>query len=106
MTFMADGASSYMRWCAGGNGEDMRLSAAGGLSIGSTTDAGAGNLLVNGSIQFGTFTVATLPAGTTGKAVNCSNVRVSGEGAGLGTGGLVSYNTSWKVAGTNVVAAA
>lgn len=55
------------------------------------------------------YTVATLPTASsfTGKTVFCSNVRVSGEGAGVGTGGMVNSNGSvWKVAGTNVTAAA
>jgi len=52
--------------------ERMRLSVAGGLSIGTTTDAGATNLLVAGRIVSGGvvrlkgYTFATLPAGTQG----------------------------------------
>lgn len=54
------------------NVERMRLSTAGGLSIGTTTDAGATNLLVAGRIVSGGvvrlkgYTFATLPAGTQG----------------------------------------
>jgi hypothetical protein len=58
------------------------------------------------------YTVATLPAGSTGMMAWCSNCRVFNgagvqEGAGSGTGGLVTYNgTAWKIAGTNVTAVA
>lgn len=54
------------------NVERMRLSTAGGLSVGTTTDAGATNLLVAGRIVSGGvvrlkgYTFATLPAGTQG----------------------------------------
>jgi hypothetical protein len=58
-------------------------------------------------IQLAVYTVATLPAAATGDTAFASNVRVSGEGAGAGTGGIVSYNgTNWKVAGTNTTAVA
>jgi hypothetical protein len=59
------------QWWAGA-ARRMTLSAAGGLSIGTTTDAGATNLLVAGSIVSGGvvrlkgYTFATLPAGTQG----------------------------------------
>lgn len=58
------------------------------------------------------YTVGTLPSGAAGKTVFCSNVRVfngtgTQEGAGVGTGGIVSYNgTAWKIEGTNVTAVA
>jgi hypothetical protein len=60
-----------MAFGAGGS-EKMRISSAGGLSIGTTTDAGATNLLVAGRIVSGGvvrlkgYTFATLPAGTQG----------------------------------------
>ena len=38
--------------------EKMRLSASGGLSLGSFTDPGAGNLYVNGSAGFGTSSIS------------------------------------------------
>jgi len=85
----------------------------GGVVIGSSTSSpGAGILSVAKQIQFGSFTVATLPAGSAGQTVFCSNCRMFNgagvqEGAGSGTGGLVSHNgTAWKIAGTNVTAVA
>ncbi len=69
--------------------------------------------MLNGiTLRFATYTVASLPAGSTGDTVFASNCRVfngagTQEGAGLGTGGLVTYNgTAWKIAGTNVTAVA
>lgn len=64
------------------------------------------------AIKLAAFTVATLPAGSAGMTVFCSNVRVFNgagvqEGAGVGTGGTVIHNgTAWKIAGTNVTAVA
>ncbi len=59
------------------------------------------------------YTVATLPTpGTAGRMAWASNCRVFNgagvqEGAGAGTGGLVTDNgTAWKIAGTNVTAVA
>lgn len=59
------------------------------------------------------YTVATLPTpGTAGRVAWASNCRVfngagTQEGAGVGTGGLVTDNgTAWKIAGTNVTAVA
>lgn len=101
--------------------ESLRLHQSTGVTVGSTsiaTDPGADNLLVSGIAQAvsgvipGSFTVAGLPAGATGKTVWCSNCRVfngagTQEAAAGGTGGLVSYNGSaWKIAGTNINAVA
>lgn len=44
LNIAATHASGVVRFTAGGNAEDMRLSATGGLSIGDTTDPGAGGL--------------------------------------------------------------
>lgn len=59
------------------------------------------------------YTVAALPTpGTAGRLAWASNCRVfngagTQEGAGAGTGGLVTDNgTNWKIAGTNVTAVA
>jgi hypothetical protein len=92
------------------NAESARI--AGGFSVGTTSDPGSGNLIVAGGLIPGSFTVATLPAGATGKTVWCSNCRAFNgagvqEGAGVGTGCLVIYNSAaWKIAGTNITAAA
>lgn len=64
------------------------------------------------NIGIASYTVAALPAGTTGAMVFATNCRMFNgagvqEGAGAGTGGLVTYNgTAWKIAGTNVTAVA
>lgn len=50
ITYMADNATSVMKWATGGNGLKMQLSAAGGLGIGTTTDPGAGGLQMNAKI--------------------------------------------------------
>jgi hypothetical protein len=91
-------------------GEIIRFHGSTGVSVASATDPGIGNLSVSNALQVGSFTVAGLPSGVTGRTVFCSNCRMlqSGgtvEGAGSGTGGYVTYNgTAWKVAGTNVTA--
>jgi hypothetical protein len=95
--------------------EAIRFQPSGGVSVGATaiaSDPGIGNLNVTNAIIPGSFTVATLPTGSTGKMVHCSNCRMFNgagvqEGAGAGTGGLVSYNSAaWKIPGTNVTAVA
>lgn len=56
------------------------------------------------------FTVATTPSASAlgaGALIYVTDMRVSGEGPGAGTGGHASSNGSaWRVAGTNTVAAA
>lgn len=91
----------------------MTLQSSGCLTIGSGgSDAGAGNITATGAISPGSFTVAGLPAGTVRMMAYCSNARMWNgagvqEGAGVGTGGHVTYNgTAWKVAGTNTTAIA
>lgn len=86
--------------------------ASGGCGLGGAADPGAGHLAVNGAIMPKSYTVATLPSGSAGMTVFCSNCRMfngagTQEGAGAGTGGNVSYNGSaWKIVGTNVTAIA
>ena len=61
-----------------------------------------------------TYSVAELPSDdpAEGDIAYATDLRVfngagTQEGAGLGTGGLVTYNgTAWKIAGTNVTAVA
>lgn len=67
----------------------------------------------NAPITLKSYTVATLPApALAGRQVYCTNARMmtsggSLEGAGAGTGGLVTDSGSaWRVAGTNITAAA
>lgn len=86
----------------------LNVDGAGVLSINTTSM----RLLNNITLRFATYTVASLPAGSTGDTVFASNCRVFNgagvqEGAGAGTGGLVTYNgAAWKIAGTNVTAVA
>lgn len=98
---------------SGGRVTAMSLHGSGGLGIGSATDPGTGGLKLAGGLFLGSFTVAALPtgvaAGNTAFATNCRVFNGAGtqEGAGAGTGGLVTYNGSaWKIAGTNVTAVA
>lgn len=84
-------------------------------AIGVTTPAAivGTTVAVRTTLNLPSYTVATLPAaGTAGRTVFCSNARQMNSGgtveaAGAGTGGLVSDNGSaWKLAGTNITAAA
>lgn len=102
----------------GGTSADLMLV---NLSVGSTNTIRFGvaddSVIMVGdvtgnSFKPASFTVAALPAGAAGKTVFCSNVRVfngagTQEGAGVGTGGLVTHNgTAYKIEGTNVTAVA
>ena len=70
------------------NTERMRIHSSGGVSIGNTTDRGAGNLNVTGVVLTGGYTVATLPAGVVGMKAYVTDalapsfgVTVAGSGA-------------------------
>ena len=58
------------------------------------------------------YTVGTLPSGKVGDLAFATDLRVfngagTQEGAGVGTGGVVSHNgVAWKIIGTNVTAVA
>ncbi|GJD63321.1 DUF2793 domain-containing protein [Methylobacterium frigidaeris] len=55
------------------------------------------NIVAAGSIRPGSYTVATVPAGTAGAVIYVSNGRKSGEGAGAGTGVVACYsNGNWR----------
>lgn len=91
--------------------ERMRISPAGFLGIG--TNNPLTNLDVAGPIRPGGYTVGTLPApGTRGRLAYAVDARVFNgagvlEGAGAGSGSLVVDNgAAWKIAGTNLTAAA
>jgi hypothetical protein len=87
-----------------------------GTGIGSTAAMSltSANKVLFASAPIGvkTYTVANLPSAATGDVAFATDCRVfngagTQEGAGVGTGGLVSYNgTNWKIAGTNVTAVA
>ena len=90
------------------NTERARIFASGGFSIGNTTDPGAGNLSVTGSIVSGStvktagYTVATLPTGVTGARTYVTNALAPVFGATVVGGGAVIipvfYNgTNWIV---------
>ena len=75
----------------------------GGVSIGNTTDAGAGNLSVSGTIKTQGYTVATLPTGVTGARAYVTNALAPSYGATVVGGGAITipvfYNgTNWIVA--------
>lgn len=70
------------------NIERLRITPTGGLVMGTLTAT---------SVNPGTYTVATLPAGTASAMVYATNGRKTGEGAGLGTGVLAIYtNGAWR----------
>jgi hypothetical protein len=78
---------------------------AGGVSIGTATDAGAGNLFVTGVVKSTVYTVATLPSASasgSGARAFVSNALAPIFGATVVTGGAVavpvySDGTNWKV---------
>ncbi len=89
--------------------ERMRISAAGGVSIGNITDPGATNLNVTGTIvsaktlNTGGYIVATLPTGVTGARAYVTNALAPTFGATVVTGGAVTvpvfYNGSAWIVG-------
>jgi len=78
--------------------ERMRISSAGGVSIGTSTDAGAGNLLVNGTINGTTITASTQFSGPgTGLTGTAAGLSIGGNAATATTaanGGVTSVNGS------------
>jgi len=80
--------------------ERMRLFSSGGVSIGNTTDAGAGNLSVSGVVITNGYTVATLPSGVVGMRAYVTNALAPSYGVAVAGGGAttipVFYNgTAW-----------
>ena len=81
----------------------MYIAPTGGVSIGNLTDAGAGNLNINGTVKTGGYTVAGLPAGVTGARTYVTDALAPSYGATVVGGGAVTipvfYNgTNWIVA--------
>ena len=86
-----------------GFAEAMRISSTQGVSIGNTTDPGAGNLSVSGTVKTQGYTVATLPTGVTGARAYVTNALAPSYGATVVGGGAITipvfYNgTNWIVA--------
>jgi len=85
-----------------GGSERARVFTSGGVSIGNTTDPGATNLSVSGTINTSGYTVATLPTGVTGARAYVTNALTPTFGATVVGGGAVTipvfYNgTNWIV---------
>ena len=83
--------------------EKMRLHQSGALSLGNTTDRGAGNLNLSGVVITGGYTVATLPTGVVGMRAYVTNALAPTYGNTVVGGGAVTipvfYNgTNWIVA--------
>lgn len=84
--------------------ERMRIFSTGGVSIGNTTDPGATNLSVTGTVNTGGYTVATLPtAGTAGRRAYVTNALTPAFGSAVVGGGAVvipvfDNGTTWIVA--------
>lgn len=67
----------------------------------NTLGAAGGKIIFYHPVVHPSFTVALLPAGMpAGSTVFATNARNSGEGAGVGTGSLVTFDgTNWKIPG-------
>jgi hypothetical protein len=96
--------NSWMEFLTGsGPTERMRVFASGGVSIGNTTDRGAGNLNVTGVVLTGGYTVATLPAGVVGMRAYVTDALAPSFGVAVAGSGAVTipvfYNgANWIVA--------
>jgi hypothetical protein len=100
--------ASSKRLCFGAvtGSTHLCINTSGGVSIGTTSDAGANNLLVAGSVTatggivYGTFTVGTFPATTYLEAV-VTDALAPVQGATVAAGGFakckVMYNGSAKI---------
>ncbi len=83
-----------------GTQERVRIAAAGGATFSSSIAAG-------GPVNLKSYTVAGLPAGTTGDIAYASNGRKNGEGAAAGTGVMVFKDgTAWRACDTGATVAA
>jgi hypothetical protein len=83
--------------------ERMRIHSTGGVSIGNSTDRGAGNLNVTGVVLTGGYTVATLPAGVVGMRAYVTDALAPSFGVTVAGSGAVTipvfYNgANWIVA--------
>jgi hypothetical protein len=103
--------TSYVFASAAGNIDaGIQFNAAARSLIFTTNNSRALTIDSYGALIPKSYTVAQLPGTeTTGAMLYCSNARVSGEGVGLGTGSMVTWNSgasAWQIVGTNVTAVA
>jgi hypothetical protein len=100
---IGNGGANYLQFYTNGSASpNMQIGASGGVSIGNTTDPGAKNLSVSGTINTGGYTVATLPTGVTGARAYVTNALSPVFGSTVAGGGAVTvpvfYNGSnWIV---------
>jgi hypothetical protein len=97
------GSAGNIMTFGSGATEWMRMFSSGGVSIGNTSDPGAKNLSVSGTVQTQGYTVATLPTGVTGMRAYVTNALAPSYGSTVVGGGSVTipvfYNgTNWIVA--------
>ena len=84
-------------------GSDAYIDSAGSLYL---RPSGA-SVIATRPVRLPSYTVAGLPAGSTGDTAYASNGRKNGEGAGLGTGVLVFKDgTAWRACDTGATVAA
>lgn len=75
--------------------------------IDNTVFAVSAAIIAGGPVRLASYTVAGLPAGSTGDTAYASNGRKNGEGAGAGTGVLVFKDgTAWRACDTGATVAA
>lgn len=109
MLFAATNASGPLIFDTGGFNERMRISAAGAMSVGTTTDPGApGIILLSSYLQTGAVAVASLPtcgASTKGArhfATDANATFTAGIGAIVAAGGannvpVTCDGTNWRI---------
>jgi hypothetical protein len=100
--YIFNGANSPITFSTNST-ERMRIHSSGGVSIGNTTDRGAGNLNVTGVVLTGGYTVATLPAGVVGMRAYVTDALAPSFGVTVAGSGAVTipvfYNgANWIVA--------
>ncbi len=101
ITIMTDNASGFINWATGGNTEKMRLSAAGGLSVGTTNDPGSGVMQAKAQTFASLKACASAMEGSTA-AVTDSSVNTWGSTVtGSGANHVLAYcdGTNWTVMG-------
>jgi hypothetical protein len=99
INLLADGASGIIKFAAGGNGEDMRITAAGNVGIGTTTPGAklsvVGGVRIDGATEMATTTLGTtvfLPTSDVNRF--SSGLTVVFEGDSLSAADTVGCKTS------------